>query len=240
MKCDFTYEHYKHILKSALDNNYKVLNCVEYIDARNDNRLGEKTLVLRHDVDSKAIRAMHFARIEHELGVHSTYFFRVFSNEYNIFAYDTMAMIRDIKKMGHEIGYHAEPVDVSASCGISPKEAFMIGKSALELVIQDKVIGAASHREATGYNNLKEYIESCELREMDIEYEGYDNTALKLFNNSYYITDGYEWYWRSFEKGEKTGNTQCACEVIKRNIPLIYCLTHPNSWYEKHYHRVEY
>lgn len=177
------------------------------------------------------------AKIENEAGVHSTYFFRVFSNEYNIFDYNTMNIILEIKNMGHEIGYHAEPVDVSKAVGISEEQAYNIGKKALELLIDDKIKGVASHREATGYNNLVDYLSKKTNEELSIEYEAYDSQGLNLFSNSAYLTDGYEWYWRTFKDGVLTNDSNCVCKKLMEGTePIIYLLTHPNSWFTKHYH----
>ena len=237
MSCDFTYEHYKFILNQALSVGYNICGCFEYLN--NDRK--NKTIVMRHDVDKFPIRAYDFAEMEYVCGIKSTYFFRVFSDEYNIFGYETMAIIKDIERMGHEIGYHAEPIDVSQSYKeISPIEAFKMGKDALELLLGHKIFGVASHREATGYNNLTEFISKYKPIELDVMYEAYDNEILNLFNNSYYITDGYEWYWRSFRKGKIISTTECLCKILNQYENVIYCLTHPNSWYKHHYHRVKY
>lgn len=230
--CDFTFEHYREILEVAKKSKYKIVSCIEYIKLR-----PKKALVLRHDVDSLPHRALEMAKIENEAGVHSTYFFRVFSNEYNIFDYNTMNIILEIKNMGHEIGYHAEPVDVSKAVGISEEQAYNIGKKALELLIDDKIKGVASHREATGYNNLVDYLSKKTNEELSIEYEAYDSQGLNLFSNSAYLTDGYEWYWRTFKDGVLTNDSNCVCKKLMEGTePIIYLLTHPNSWFTKHYH----
>lgn len=238
MSCDFTYNHYREILHLAKEKNYNIMGCNEYIHHDNDSN---KLIIMRHDIDTFPSRAYDIAKIEYEEGIRSTYFFRVFSNTYNIFGYDTMNIIREIEKMGHEIGYHAEPVDVAAATNweIDSMQAFQIGKSALELVLGHTVEGVASHREATGYNNLKEFLELKTLQELQVKYEAYDSTGLNLFNNSLYITDGYEWYWRIFKNGKITQDQRCICQILKEEISSpIYCLIHPNSWYESHFHRV--
>lgn len=230
--CDFSFAHYEEILKLAQEKQYEILSCEEYIQ-----RKPLKALVLRHDVDKLPSRALEMAVIESKCGVHSTYFFRVFSNEYNIFDYNTMNIIFEIQKMGHEIGYHAEPVDVEKATDLSAKEAYFIGKKALELLLNKKVKGVASHREATGNNNLYEFISGFSNQELEIDYEAYDSEGLNLFEHSCYVTDGYEWYWRSYKKGKLTEDKSCVCQIIrKEEEPVIYLLTHPNSWFAKHYH----
>jgi hypothetical protein len=59
-------------------------------------------VILRHDVDLKAGNSLTIAKIEAEMGIRATYYFRIVpqSNQPDI--------IRDIANMGHEIGYHYE------------------------------------------------------------------------------------------------------------------------------------
>lgn len=237
--CKFTFNHYRNIIENALKQKYIIKSCIEYIEQKNNKTNNtEKLLILRHDVDALPTRALRMAVIEHDLGVHSTYFFRVFSNEYNVLDYNTLNIILKINEYGHEIGYHAEPVDVYKATGIEPQTAYFIGKEVLELILQQKIYGAASHREATGYNNLHEFFEHYSPKQdLDLKYEAYDSENLNLFSTALYLTDGYEWYWRTFKQGKITPNKECACQVLERgNESLIYLLTHPNLWFEKHYH----
>ena len=62
----------------------------------------EKFCLIRHDVDRMPQRALQMARIENELGIVSTYYFR---KKPHTFKPD---IIREIASLGHEIGYHYE------------------------------------------------------------------------------------------------------------------------------------
>ena len=233
MACNFTFNHYTQLLNTALHLEYRIVSLSEYLD--NCAFLG-KTLVLRHDVDSLPDKALEMARIEDKFGIHSTYFFRVFSNEYNIYGYDTMCIIKELEKMGHEVGYHAEPKDVAVACHIDAQDAYWLGKQALELLLGHPVNGAASHREATGNNNLTEFFAYYTPEQLGLKYEA-DSPSLGLFNSACYLTDGYEWYWRRFEHGTLTNDTRCACKILEEvQPPLLYCLIHPNNWYHQHLH----
>jgi hypothetical protein len=61
----------------------------------------EHFLALRHDVDRKVDRALDMARVEHELGLVASYYFRV------PYTFD-VDVIRAIEGLGHEVGYHYE------------------------------------------------------------------------------------------------------------------------------------
>ncbi len=65
-----------------------------------------KTIVLRHDVDRRALCAWRMACIEAELGIKGTYYFRAVPA-----AYDEK-IIKAIADLGHEIGYHYEDLSL--------------------------------------------------------------------------------------------------------------------------------
>lgn len=228
-----TYNNYREILNLALEKDYSILSCVQYYN-KNFNE-GEKIIVLRHDVDNFPERALEMAKIENDLGIRSTYFFRSTSNYYNILSYNCFSIINEIDKMGHEIGYHAEPVDFGKAMGITYDRAFSIGKKSLDLVLDKKIQSVAAHREATGNNNLYEYLCELDYKKHGILYEAYDD-KLNLFNNSTYNTDSYEFFWRNFYNGELSSDKLNLKEIIERGDSKIYSLTHPNLWYERYFH----
>jgi hypothetical protein len=61
-------------------------------------------IVLRHDVDRSLKYALAMAKLEHEYGIVSTYYFR-YPNTFN------RKVIKQIHSLGHEIGYHYEVLD---------------------------------------------------------------------------------------------------------------------------------
>ncbi len=63
----------------------------------------DKKIYLRHDVDSSIIKALPMALYEHKMGIKSTYFILHFKYWHND---DTWFILRDIRDMGHEIGFH--------------------------------------------------------------------------------------------------------------------------------------
>ena len=123
---DFTLHIYRRLLESLLQQGYQFLTFEQYLQAKNDlpaegdlqakqssnevifkqSDLPSKYLLLRHDVDLKAANSLATARIEHELGIRASYYFRVVpqSNQPDI--------IRAIAELGHEIGYHYEDMSI--------------------------------------------------------------------------------------------------------------------------------
>ena len=64
-------------------------------------------IILRHDVDLKAANSLEVARIENELGIKASYYFRVVSES------NQPEIIRAIAGLEHEVGYHYEDVSIA-------------------------------------------------------------------------------------------------------------------------------
>lgn len=104
-KADFTLEIYRELLSALSKKGYQFLTFEQYCQLKAS--LPKKFVILRHDVDLKAINSLQTAQVEHELGVKASYYFRVVpqSNQPEI--------IRAIAALGHEIGYHYEDMAVA-------------------------------------------------------------------------------------------------------------------------------
>ena len=109
---DFTLEKYKELCLALLDSGYTPLTVYSYLvlegKKKNNNN---KLVVLRHDIDRKLGNALRMAELEHELGIQSTYYFRVpytFKPE----------IIGKIHDLGHEVGYHYEVLSKANSASL--------------------------------------------------------------------------------------------------------------------------
>ena len=98
---DFTLKKYRLLLETFQKKGYSFLTYEEYIE-RKTSSLPEKFVILRHDVDLHAERSLEMAKIEAELNVCATYYFRVIKQS------NQPEIIRQIVQMNHEIGYHYE------------------------------------------------------------------------------------------------------------------------------------
>lgn len=124
-KMDFTLRIYRRLLSCLLHRGYQFATFEQYCIYKGEtvnngenrlesdrltpspvNPITDKFIILRHDVDLKAANSLATARIEHELGIRASYYFRVVpqSNQPDI--------IRAIADLGHEIGYHYEDMSI--------------------------------------------------------------------------------------------------------------------------------
>ena len=97
---DFTLAHYKETLVAFGKSGYQTTLMDKHVQG--------KQLILVHDVDMDVSLVLPMAKIEQAVGTVSTYFFRMGAKNYNLFSRETISVIREIKNMGHDVGYHYE------------------------------------------------------------------------------------------------------------------------------------
>ncbi|MDZ7821474.1 MAG: hypothetical protein U5N26_06485 [Candidatus Marinimicrobia bacterium] len=94
---DFTQKIYKKLLPSLSANHYSFKTLKEYLGFPQG-----KVIILRHDVDARPERNLAMARIESNIGIEGTYYFRAVPQSWD------EQVIKEIHELGHEIGYHYE------------------------------------------------------------------------------------------------------------------------------------
>jgi len=102
LNIDFTVAKYQELCETIVESEYATLTFTRYFSSKT---VPEKFIILRHDVDRKPENALEMAELENDLGITSTYYFRM---KEDIFI---PRIIRRIANMGHEIGYHYEVLD---------------------------------------------------------------------------------------------------------------------------------
>ncbi|MHC1703436.1 MAG: hypothetical protein AB9846_05960 [Tenuifilaceae bacterium] len=108
MRRDFTISEYTNLLNSLLKKGYQFQTFSDFLIAPL-----ERTIILRHDVDRKPENSLQTAKIENELGIKGSYYFRIVQQSFN------SNIIKEIISLGHEIGYHYEDVDIVSRKGNS-------------------------------------------------------------------------------------------------------------------------
>lgn len=102
---DFTLQKYRELLVCLQQMGYVFLTFEQYCEQKTGS-LPERFIVLRHDVDLKAMNSLATAEIEHELGIAASYYFRVVKQS------NQPEVIEQIVKLQHEIGYHYEDMAI--------------------------------------------------------------------------------------------------------------------------------
>lgn len=99
MARDMTLKGYRELLECFLRQGFRSYPMEAHFEGKASF---EKCLLLRHDVDKRPGQSLHMARLEKEMGISGTYYFRSVPASFD------PAVIRKISELGHEIGYHYE------------------------------------------------------------------------------------------------------------------------------------
>lgn len=115
---DFTVEMYIGLVKALKDVGYDFQTFHDFIVEPKP-----RVVILRHDVDKLPLNSLRFAKLEIEMGVQASFFFRIVRESFQ------PSIIKQIKAMGHEIGYHYEDMDL---CGGNVDSAYDSFRSNLD------------------------------------------------------------------------------------------------------------
>ncbi len=99
---DFTLNIYKTLLNTLLSNEVEFQSFYDFIE-----NPGKISYIFRHDVERFPENSLIFAKIQSELGIKGTYYFRIVPQSFN------PTIIKEIASLGHEIGYHYETMATS-------------------------------------------------------------------------------------------------------------------------------
>ena len=99
---DFTLSIYTELLKSLLKHGYQFQTFEQFM-----TKPVEKVVVLRHDIDKLPKNAVEVAKIENNLGIQASYYYRIV-RESNV-----PELIKEVARLDHEIGYHYEDLTLA-------------------------------------------------------------------------------------------------------------------------------
>ena len=209
MKCGFTYSHFKECINLGKKLGFSFYSMHDYLKERPKDNF----IVMRHDVDLSLKHALIMAKTEKYLGVKSTYFIRN-TGIYNPFYGKNLEIIRQISKLGHEIGIHCDSGKLTSK---DFKSLFLNQKKDFELLIHRKIFGAAVHKmkNINSHEPNKLNIAEGLLSSLDLEYDAYSGVFMK---NIKFISDS-KYRWRE----------GCMCNHINKETRLCI-LTHPIWW----------
>lgn len=101
---EFTYDAYKALIELLREEEYEITNYHCYSECKG------KCVILRHDIDNSITKAFQLASKENALNVSSTYFVLLSSGFYNTAEKEVTKSLREMYRMGHEIGLHFDEV----------------------------------------------------------------------------------------------------------------------------------
>lgn len=218
---DFTLTKYKELLVALKDSgmNFKI----------------------RHDVDLRPSYSYRTACIEHEIGIHTTYYFRSVPESFD------QRIIEKIAKLGHQIGYHYESLSTTKGNLEKAYEDFKYNLQRIREIVPVESI--CMHGSPRSKWDNREMWNKYNYRELGISYEPYLDTD---WSKTLYLTDtGRRWdgykvsvrdkipQWQ--DQWNKMGLTYHSTDDIIRDLknPIsklrqsnldIHITTHPQRW----------
>lgn len=203
----FTIENYEKMVKLAIENGF------QFIDYKDEFIANRKDILWRHDVEFSPDVALKMAEIESEYGVHSTFFFQLHSEYYNIIEKYFTEILNKIKDLGHNIGLHFDAHYYNVFTEIELEKFIIQDKNYFEQVFNVKL-------EAFSFHNTNQFILSCEKE----RYGGLINVYSEFYKTQYNYCADSTGYWR-FDVLE---------DILKDPIiKHLQVLTHDAMWSEK-------
>lgn len=99
---DFTFDTLNRLFSSLKNSGYNFIPVAEALPNPEGNYL-----IIRHDVDARNKNSLHCADMESRSGIRGTYYFRTVQGSYD------EDIIREVARLGHEVGYHYEDLAVA-------------------------------------------------------------------------------------------------------------------------------
>jgi hypothetical protein len=220
---DFTINKFR-TLCEAVATNYPTVTMAEYFEGNHPDRF----ILMRHDVDRMPGHALETAKIEHELGIKSTYYFRAIKNTFK------PDIMKEIEDMGHEVGYHYE--DLSVANGDHEKAIKLFESNLHQFREVCNIKTVCMHgRPLSKYDN-RDMWKNHDFKDFGIKGETYLSAGSEL---NYFSDTGRTWSQKNslrdfLSNGEQRFVAEATDDLIdlikNKNTDNYYILTHPERW----------
>lgn len=201
---EFTYQAYRELLTLLKEHGYTFSSYHNYQSC-------DKSVIVRHDIDMNIAKAVRMAEIETQMGISSTYFVLVTSNFYNIFSKENQDMLREMQRMGHEVGLHFD-------------EAKYAGKKIDMVQVMEQEADLLAQCLGCPVRSVSMHRPSKETLAADYVVKGgqiVNSYGTEFFQNHKYVSDSRR-HWR-----------EDVLSIIKsEEYDRLHVLTHP-FWYDE-------
>ncbi|MCQ1535089.1 hypothetical protein FTO70_05175 [Methanosarcina sp. KYL-1] len=221
---DFTIHEFWE-LSNALVSNYDTITMSEYLSSK---ELPEKFALIRHDVDRLPENALETARIESELGIKATYYFRTTKNVF------VPEIIKEVSNLGHEVGYHYEVL--SETNGDYDKAIAIFEKNLKKFRKICDVNTICMHGRPLSKFDNRDLWKVHDFRKFGLLGEAYLSAGKEL---NYFSDTGRSWGSKNSLRDFIPGKTEnfsvdTTPELIdlveSKKLNNIYILSHPERW----------
>ena len=222
---DFTLKKYIELLEALKNSEYSFLTFENFL--QNANR---KSIVLRHDVDLLPLNSLAFAKVQAKYDVKGTYYFRAVPQSWD------EDVIKEIRDLGHEIGYHYECLTTTK--GNLEKGIEDFEKNLEELRKLAPVSTICMHGSPMSKHDSKDLWNHYDYKDYRIIGEPYFDVD---FKKVFYLTDtGRKWDGDKVSIRDRVDSgfdlsfhktNDIIVEAISNNLPDQIMFTfHPQRW----------
>lgn len=226
MNDDFTLEKYAQLCETIECSPHRIMTIKQYLGA---GQPPEFTVVLRHDVDRALPKAIRMAELEAAHGIRATYYVRMTKGLFQ------PSVLRHLRKLGHEIGYHYE---VLAKAKGNTQQAIALFDHELKQFRRIVPVDTVSMHGSplSRWNNLDLW-QTYDFKAYDVEEAYLSIDYLKL----YYFTDtGRGWDAERYNLRDHAPSRRPSERVRTTNDLIDFLRTspersvlinaHPNRW----------
>jgi hypothetical protein len=220
---DFTLHTYQNLLKAILASGYSIYTYQDWCEGKTNDRY----VILRHDVDLEAYNSLATARIEAELGIRATYYFRVVPSSNN------PDVIKQIVDLGHEIGYHYE--DLTLYKGDVDQAIIHFEKQLAYFRTFYPIVTISMHGSPSSMWDNRDMWSKYDYKNFGIIGEPYFDilSGKEPFNDYLYFTDtGRMWDGHKFNIRDKINSSnayKAKCPNVD-TVPLIHNTSQFIDW----------
>lgn len=223
---DFSFFKYRQLIEAIAASDYQAITFEEFFDYSDPP---ERFIIMRHDVDKWPGNALQLAHIEHDYEIRTTYYFR------NVRWVFKPKIIRAVRDLGHEIGYHYETM--AQARGQKDKAFSLFQKSLSDLRQLAEVKTICMHGSSFSKYDNRWLWDDYDYRTLGIIGEPYldiDYSDIRYFSDS-----GGSWQ----NSGQRTRDKITEAEKIsieqtddlialikQRAFDQAIILSHPDRW----------
>lgn len=199
-----------------------------------------KYIILKHDVETNVSHALKLAQIEHDHGIHGSYYIQAYLLE----SKENIKMLSMIRDMGHEVSYHYDVLDANNGDYIKAEKEFDKWLNLFDsLGFKFKTICQHGNpvKKRIGYSSNRDFFRNEGIKSR------HDNLVDIVVNYSEHILDPYiyisdaGYMWKHITEPEtndlnpkseiiKIGNFHKLRAYISKSDCSVILSTHPHRW----------
>lgn len=228
---DFSLDTYGFLLEALIGAGYK---CCSFARWKRSEIAG-KVAVIRHDVDKLPEASLAIARLESQMGIRSSFYFRMHPLSFDA------DIIKKIASLNHEIGYHYEDLSF---CGGNHAAAVIRFKKNLfqlrELVPVDSVCMHGSPLSKIDNRELMKFIDIEALGLLGEPYHDLDVSEFDYFSDTGRTWDEHIGNVRDRMEGTHSYHYKSTFELINGIVKgetrcKLMITTHPQRWRDEYW-----